>query len=189
MNTNTEAKTINWQPEHFPIGTTVTLRGYDSNFKYTSEGPETIVTVCNIIQNGVDSYLIETEFFNESLEIIRSFNFDHIGSIVKRGTGPVKVTRYRGDSEPVCANAVISENLINTNRYYFRSDFEIVQYLVSLTSLPRNLCLKKGFFEFLVKQSFVKKTPDVYYRDCFMYSMDKKRAKRFVRLSYIAVGC
>lgn len=184
MTTNTKAKKINWQPEHFPLGTTVTLKGLvhkDGDFIFSTKGQEAVVTVCDIIANGIDSFLIQTEFFNESLGIIHCFNFDHIGSIVKRGTGPVKVVRYRGNSKPVCANAVISDGLINTNCYYFRSDYDIVQYLVSLTTLPSNLYLKEGFFRFLVSQSFVKKTKHEYWHDCFMYSMDKKRARRFIR--------
>lgn len=184
MNTNTKAKTIKWQPEHFPLGTTVTLKNYvniNGEFRFSSEGPEPVVTVCDIIANGIDSFLIQTEFFNESLGIFHSFNFDHIGSIIKRGTGQIVNVKYRGNPKAVCVNEVISDGLINTNKYYFRSDYEILNYLVSLTTLPKTLYLKKGFFDFLVSQSFVKKTPDAYYHDYFMYSMDKKRAKRFVR--------
>lgn len=184
MTTDNKVKSTNWQPEHFPIGTTVTLEKYvndNGKFRRNTEGPRAIVTVCDIIADGVDSFLIQTEFFNEALGIFRTFNFDDIGSIIKRGTGPVKVVKYRGDSKPVCVNALLPNNLLNTNRYYFRTSYEILSYLASLTSLPKNLYLKEGFFEFLVSQSFVKKTDDSYFHGSWVYNMNKKRARRFVR--------
>jgi hypothetical protein len=73
---------MKWQPEHFPRGTVVEYCIGSKDFNETKTA-----VVKNIVQNGVDSYCIQTVDWNADLIMYVSFNIDHVTKIVKRGKG------------------------------------------------------------------------------------------------------
>jgi len=76
---------MKWQPEHFPRGTVVEYCIGSKNFNETKTD-----VVKNIVQNGVDSYCIQTDTWDERTGINTAFNIDHVTKIVKRGKGGMK---------------------------------------------------------------------------------------------------
>ena len=183
MSAKANSKKINWQPEHFPVGTVVVLGNYtrkngDFCRIFDADSALAEVTVTGIVMNSLDSYLIRTGEINKNLDIEHVFNVDHVKSIVKRGNGPVKVEYYRSFKTMPNLKAGISSGLLNKNKYYFYYTQEITSYLISMSSLPKNLRIKEGFENFLLMQSFVKKEGQDRYP---LYSMDKKKARRFIQ--------
>ena len=74
-----------WQTGHFPRGSVVEVQVM---------GSEPVqFTVVDICQNGIDSWILVSDPFNEAIGFNRSFNIDHVTRIIKRGTGSCKVSR------------------------------------------------------------------------------------------------
>ncbi len=175
---------INWQPQHFPKGTVVRIKGFkrvEKDVVTNYEATEMQVTVNMVIQNGISSWLIQTDEMNDALDLHRSYNFDHIHSIVKRGEGPLVVS-YIHDRHPSLNNKLsITDKPLNKRRYYWMGVYEIFYHLVNNTSLPKELCLKEEFMEFFMKQSFVRKQKMFFGKNWnwYIYSADKKKARRF----------
>lgn len=176
---------MKWQPEHFPIGTVVRIDGFkraDKDVVISYEATEMQVTVNMVIQNGADSWLVQTDEMNDALDLHRSYNFYHIHSIVKRGDGPLRV-RYIHDSHPSINNKrFIANKHLNKRRYFWMNVYEIFYHLVNTTSLPKALFLKGEFMDFFMNQTFVKKKQEMFpgeYNNLYIYSADKKKARRF----------
>jgi len=177
-------KEINWQPEHFPQGTVVRIKGFkrvEKDVVTSYEATDMQVTVVMVIQNGPDSWLVQTDEMNEALDLHRSYNFGHIHSIVKRGEGPLLVSYIRERHEKLNNKLSITDKPLNKRRYYWMGIHEVFSHLVNSSSLPKALFLKGEFMEFFMKQSFVKKQ-EMFpgeNRNWFIYSADKKKARRF----------
>lgn len=176
-------KQINWQPEHFPVGTIAVLGNYeyvDGEFR-TKEGGDAKIEVTGVSRNGLDSWLITSNISHKSFDMNHSFNFNHITAIIKRGNGPVKIDSNQTYSRPLNLKenlSRISDARMNKNRYYWYSSTSFLQYLTSFASFPKTAFIKEDFYDFFLKQSFVKKEPKDFFLFC---SVDKKKAKRFIR--------
>ena len=72
-----------WMPEHFPIGTTVTVNLSTSGDKSKDQVFEVARTLCN----GVGSFVIETTQHDDKLDMKKSFNVSWVVGIIKRGEG------------------------------------------------------------------------------------------------------
>lgn len=187
-------KQINWQPQHFPVGTVVHLEGFkrvvredkeeiitDFSVSFVKIGLD--ITVAKVIQNSPSNYLVETKELNVGCGVYYSYNFDHITSIVKRGDGPVKVEYFNDRFKFRDTKRIISNQVFNKNRYYWHGGMEIVWHLINQSNISKELSVKKEFIDFFMKQSFIKKEilfPDTLPKWIF-YSVDKKKARRFVQ--------
>lgn len=172
---------INWQPEHFPVGTVVILGDYQAvgdEFHFSSNG-NARVTVIECVNNGPDNWLIRTDAWDPSIERFHSFNFDHITGIVSRGSGPVKIYKHHKSTEKMPNfKVLISNNPLNKNRFYSYDTRDIVNHLIRESGLIKNLYIHQGFYEFFYKQTFVHKTGSKW---TVIIDFDKKKAKRFIR--------
>lgn len=179
-------KEINCQPEHFPQGTVVRIKGFkrvEKDVVTSYEATDMQVTVNMVIQNGSDSWLIQTDEMNEALDLHRSYNFSHIHSIVKRGDGPLRVSYIRERHEKLNNKLSITDKPLNKRRYYWMGIHEVFAHLVNISSLPKALFLKGEFTAFFMKQTFIKKQ-EMFpgeNRKWFIYSADKKKARRFIQ--------
>jgi hypothetical protein len=173
-------KKINWQPEHFPTGTIVVLENYEitgTELQYKKDG-NCEVTVVSTIRNGLTSWLIRTTLFNDKLDMAHSLNFDHIKLIKKRGDGPVKIEdQYQSRAMPNLKGD-ISNTPMNKGKYFWYNSRELIRFLISLSSFPKNAYLKDGFYAHFLAQSFVKKEG----HECWtVHSANKKKARRFIQ--------
>lgn len=174
-----EDKGINWQPEHFPVGTVVVLGDYkrDGDYFTVCAGGNAEVEVTECIMNGPDSWLIRTDIWNESLKLYKSFNFSHITGIKSRGTGIVKIQTDRSKQRLINLKSDVTYEPLSKNRYYCRYFQELAMFLVYNSHLPKTLSVKPEFIHFFYNQSFVKKTGEGYSK---VIDFDKKKAKRFI---------
>lgn len=171
----------NWQPEHFPVGTIVLLK----NFERTDEGVSykggrgihfAKVVVSSLIRNGLDSWLIRTNEFKEYTGRC-SYNFDHVDSIVKRGTGKVNIETYC--SPMINLKSYISFEPLAKRRYYWQDSREILLFLIKRYKVTNLSAIKEGFFEFVMQQSFIRKERNNGFYSV-AYSADKKKLQRFI---------
>lgn len=190
-------KTTNWQPEHFPVGTIVLLE----NFERTDEGvsyrsPHGAVTsfakvvVSSLIRNGLDSWLIRTNEFKEYTGQC-AYNFNHVHSIVKRGTGKIEIESR--NVAMINLKKYVTYEPLAKGRYYWHCSQEILDFLVARTSISKTAFIKKDFWKFIMQQSFIRKEKEyghnvgVWFSRSFQntysgaYSADKKKLNRFIK--------
>ena len=173
-------KAINWQPEHFPLGTVVTLKNYiklEGFFVYRSDLAAchcAQVTVRGICHYGDSQYLIDTGELSARTGNKHTFNFSHVGSIIKRGEGPVKVD-YGYNRDSVNIKRTLTNDVLNKRKYYSTGVVQLLRYLVQTEgSFQKGMCLNEQGFQLFYEQSFIK------YHDLRCISADKKRARRWV---------
>lgn len=178
----TNSKEFKWRPEHFPAGTVVTVSCFNrtdgvlvSDFRDSNSAD---VTVQSISPNGVDSWVLHTGEMNTKMDMEFGCNLDHVIKIVKRADGPVKFKYYMFNDAMPNLKKGISTKLLNKNRFYFYSSHEIIMYLIKQNEATKQLYIKGEFFEFIMGQSFIKKETKGFVT---LYSVDKKKIKRFIR--------
>lgn len=71
--------TINWMPEHFPIGTVGVAKIGDDDAKE--------FTVVSTQRNGIKSFVVKTTEFDNRLNLHTFFNLCYVTKIIKRGSG------------------------------------------------------------------------------------------------------
>lgn len=156
---------IKWQPEHFTKGTIVQLIDYYLNEdKTVAHAPlfegqeEAIVTVESIFKNGVDSWCIATNTYNNFTKTYEMFNFTHIGKIVKRANAPVVIKR--NNNRPVeNSKKYIDGNVYAKSQYVWVSMEEILSALFNKFKVYEKYSLNFDQNKFITefqKQSFVK---------------------------------
>lgn len=72
-----------WMPEHFPIGTIVKVNLSISEDK----SKEQVFEVARTLSNGPGSFVIETTQYDDTLEMMKSFNMSWVVGIIKRSSG------------------------------------------------------------------------------------------------------
>lgn len=182
-----DSETPNWQPEHFPEGTVVELANFclDNNDEWhvgspknRSERKPAIFTVDSIVKIGVNSHVIVTTNFSRHLGgMFDSFNFHHIGRIIKRGNGKVNLISNGNGARDEKNN--LCSGLLKKSHYYWTDSRQLFNHIVKLMPSYRNAQFNNRLIYQLNSQTFVKK----YLIDDFyeVLHADKKKFREYVR--------
>jgi hypothetical protein len=178
--------------QHFPKGTLVTVSTVISGMGvfHKSLYPS-VFYITKVIQNGADSFVLETSTVVDSLtdpeDEAFKFNMNHVDTIVMRGTGELVVERFSYNKNRVDMLNAAHEfpDLARKNRWLTHGAVELVRLMVS--QLPRRegaVVDNYRLASYLLDQSFVKEVPvgkSYSGANVYLFSINKKRAKCFVK--------
>lgn len=169
-------------PEHFPPGTQFTLSYILASFYTNAEYPS-VFTVQGIVQNGPNSFILETtadDMQELSIGEKYSFNISHVENIVLRGKGPVKL--HVPQTRQISDVSVNFPALVKKGYWLTHGSSATIFGLTSRLTVPTGTVLDaEALNDQLMKQSFVKEAPRVAGYFPTLWLINKKRAKRFVK--------
>lgn len=169
----------NWQPEHFTVGTIVTLKDYgrDENGKVVfAMGKTANVTVVGVHRGYPNNWCIQTH--EPSFQSHASWNFSHVCGIVERGSEKVNYIEHKRESRKT-QRQELSNGLYNPNKFHWFFGSTIEEFFLAPHMPHSQARLREGFAKFIMQQSFVKKVP--HGQHFVLHSANKKRMKRFIR--------
>lgn len=85
---------MNFQPQHFPVGTTFEVNDDVAKFHKDDDGNYiSVFTATGVHRNGPNSYVVQTTVLRTigKSSMFVSFHTDNIKRIVKRGAGPMNI--------------------------------------------------------------------------------------------------
>lgn len=181
-------KEINWQPEHFPAGTVIEMvnHGVDPEtgevvFSRSDKYPRLVTTVTHVTRSYPNNYCVIVE--GPGVEMTSygimhdTYNFSHIGRVIKRGSGKVQWKEYK--REPVSSKEMITRQLLAKDRYYWTSGSEPIRQILDSSLIPKTSMLNSGFFAFINEQTWVKKWE--LFPNYTVYHCRKKKLKAFIK--------
>lgn len=183
-------KKISFQPEHFLVGTQVTVSPIIAQM-YRDHAYPSVFTVEGIRQNGPDSYVLTTTQDDMSGIVPGEryhFNISHVEQIVFQGKGVIKIHPWKEiDVNEILKFADASKcnpEYAKKNHWLTYGDSSrLVLAIAGMPNIPRGAVLNTaGLMRLLLEQSFVQKIQMGRGNwDFARYSINKKRAKRFVK--------
>jgi hypothetical protein len=181
----------NWQPEHFPEGTVVELKGYyvsaldnelhSGEIEGHDNRKPAVYTVQAVVSNGIDSHcIISTSFTAKCGGMFESFNFSHVGKIIKRGEG--KVEWKESTLNPWFEKQRIRKEPLKKGHYYWTDIHSLMPHILSLIPSAAHKRIHIDRSEQINKQSFVK---TLYFFDMFsVRHASKKKLREYVRKNW-----
>lgn len=182
-------------PSFFPKGTLVTVSRILMGMHTTLQlAFPSVFTVNRVVQNGVNSFLLETttpdtSSIAEPGELYK-FNIHHVTGIVMRGI-EMDVEYYKDSFGNDCGDHAVSASDLEKYATYNKSEWMvhdqfglglIIRRLVGDKLKGKGVALDAwGMVCLLEKQTFVKVSKPVFSRMYEMRLVNKKRTKRFVK--------
>lgn len=178
--------------QHFPKGTLVTTSSITHGLH--RDPLPSVLYVTKVVQNDIDSFCLVTStpspYSFDSKEGFYTFNMTLVDTIVMRGTGGLVVERFLGYDPERLKRMDATEMFTETSRKnYYMSGMTgctaLVEMLVSQLSRREGAVVDyRSLTDSILKQSFVKRVlvnRRVHRPDHYVFSINKKRAKRFVK--------
>lgn len=185
---NVKGYKSNWQPEHFPVGTVIELAKFHVNTEtgevyscYIESVPciPLKVTVTAVVRNGIDSYCIITDRPSSVTEY-DSYNFSHIGRIIKRGDGPVLWKSYKLD--PYLEKSRFQREPLGPKHYWWSDASLMIPHIMRFIPGSGNVLLRRSDLFSISRQSFAKKKE--LFEFYTVYHCRKKKLRRFVQQNF-----
>ena len=188
---STSDKDNKYQPEHFLIGTQVTVSPTIGKMCRDRLYPS-VFTVQGIRANGPNSFVLVTTADDLSGILPGekySFNISHVENIVSQGKGTIKINSWKNiDYQRILSFENASKSYpkyAKKNHWLSYGDSsQLAVALVSKHDIPRGCVVDaEGLMNLLMCQSFVKKidTGNVHLYNPRLWLMNKKRVKEFVK--------
>lgn len=179
-----------FQPEHFLVGTQVTVSPELARMYWDHLYPS-VFTVEGIRQNGPNGFVLTTSTDDMSGLVPGEkycFNISHVENIVSQGKGVIKIDPWK----QIGANEILKfADASKSNPEYAKKNHwltygdcnRLVFAIAGMPDIPRGAVLNTGgLMWLLLEQSFVQKIQMGRGNwDFALYSINKKRAKRFVK--------
>lgn len=180
-----------FQPEHFLIGTQITVSPMIGKM-YRDHLYPSVFTVQGIRANGPNSFVLVTTADDLSGILPGekySFNISHVENIVSQGKGTIKIKSWKNiDYQRILSFEDASKSYPKyAKKNHWLSYGDGSQLAVALAikhGIPRGCVVDaEGLMNLLMCQSFVKKidTGNVHFYNPRLWLMNKKRAKEFVK--------
>lgn len=189
-------------PQHFSVGTTFRLKP-DSRFLQQPEDPE-VWTCVSVTCNGPDSWVVKTGVFKEitskfTMEPIvtrieTGFNIEHIGEIIKRGNGGVKIDygyqsvsnwNQRSEQHQQFLKDLVNMSMSRTGTRSSKVETIAINTYVRfycMLDVPAGLMVDYDLLAGMAfRQTWCKRRGTEYFTYC---QVDLKRLRRFVKQNY-----
>lgn len=178
-----------FQPEHFRIGTQVTVSKILATMSNSGGMYPSVFTIKGICKNGPGSFVLETTSddlagFMPKGEKYK-FNIDHVENIVSQGSGVIKIQSpwhidYSEALEYVSTDHYYPQ-YAKKNHWLVYGGSMLITTLTDRLGIPNGALVDSGdFMDELLCQHFVK-VIDTGAFGLRLYLINKKRAKRFVK--------
>ena len=186
---------------HFPVGTIIEIG--ESLSKLGSFKEVTQFEVTGVIRNGANSYLLETTHYNEyetpvydenfkptgemrTERLNTSLNITHVGRIIKRGSGPVKLCSSGHGFRPVAHSERLHKGR-NSYAGFYGLETRVMQLVSEL--VPVTGCVDyEGLYQYLRTHASFKTHTEAIFDDHYsMYigstrlHIRKKKLKKAIR--------
>lgn len=172
---------------HFPVGTKFRLS--DSILSCVNDlTADGVYEVREIIQNGVDSFVLRTGRTHTigPSDVEEGFNIDHVSEIVKRGDGPVVIDYgWHSFHQKRLLEDVLrmrATHAPSPGFYLTGSVQSVVFYELSKLTGAKGMLVSRRLFRLLETQSWVtRNNPDFLP----VWRINKKRLRKWLKANYL----